>query len=66
MWYHSIRTKGAFFDAHLMNNLWDYNPFPENGIYEMHQSIEPLLKEEIKTSNYFNILEMVRESNDTN
>jgi hypothetical protein len=30
-----------------MNSPWDDNPFPKfNDIYEMHQWIDPLLKEE--------------------
>lgn len=49
LWYHPRRSTDAFFDAYLMNSPWDYNPFPEfNDIYEMHQWIEPLLKEENK------------------
>lgn len=49
LWYHPRRSTDAFFDAYLMNSPRDYNPFPEfNDIYEMHQWIEPLLKEENK------------------
>jgi NAD-dependent SIR2 family protein deacetylase len=49
LWYHPRRSTDAFFDAYLMNNPWEDNPFPEfNDIYEMHQWIEPLLNEENK------------------
>lgn len=47
LWYHPRRSTDAFFDAYLMNNPWEENPFPEfNDIYEMHQWIEPMLREE--------------------
>jgi len=47
LWHHPRRSTDAFFDAYLMNSPWDDNPFPDfNDIYDMHQWIEPLLKEE--------------------
>ncbi|MFV8328420.1 hypothetical protein [Flavobacterium sp. ZS1P14] len=49
LWHHPRRSTDAFFDAYLMNSPWGGNPFPEfNDIYEMHQWIEPMLKEESK------------------
>ncbi|UGS22295.1 hypothetical protein [Flavobacterium cyclinae] len=49
LWHHPRRSTDAFFDAYLMNSPWDDNPFPEfNDIYEMHQWIEPLIREENK------------------
>lgn len=49
LWYHPRRSTDAFFDAYLMNSPWDDTPFPEfNDIYEMHQWIEPLIREENK------------------
>jgi hypothetical protein len=49
LWYFPRRTTDAFFDAYLMNSPWEENPFPEfNDVYEMHQWIEPLLKDERK------------------
>lgn len=49
LYYHPRRSIDAFFDAYLMNSPWDDNPFPKfNDIYEMHQWIEPLLREENK------------------
>ena len=51
LWYHPRRSTDAFFDAYLMNSPWKENPFPEfNDIYEMHQWIEPMLREENKAS----------------
>lgn len=50
LWDHPRRSTDAFFDAYMMNNPWEYNPFPEfNDVYEMHQWIEPLLLEENKS-----------------
>lgn len=47
LWRHPRRSTDAFFDAYLMNSPWEENSFPKfNDVYEMHQWIEPLLKEE--------------------
>ncbi len=47
LWHYPRRTTDAFFDAYLMNKPWEINTFPDfNDIYEMHQWVEPLLREE--------------------
>jgi len=49
LWYHPRRSCDAFASAYLMNTPWSYNPFPEfNSITEMHDWLEPLLKDEEK------------------
>ncbi|MBA3647279.1 MAG: hypothetical protein H0W62_01820 [Chitinophagales bacterium] len=49
LWFHPRRSCDAFFSAYAMNSPFDNNPFPAfNTIDEMHDWIEPLLKDERK------------------